>query len=179
MTMRTFIKYVLNTIITIAIAFVLITGYKTIDPLDKGYETQDFFGFQIYQIGSDSMFPTLKTGDVVFTKLTKGDTSDIIPGDIVAYKLGESVIVHRVEEITPEGNFITKGDSNNMSDGEISKDSIIAKNIFTVPRFGIFIEKMRKPAVFLAFSILIISLVIFIENILKITDSYFKYKSLE
>lgn len=88
----------MRVISVIIICFLVVTSYKTIDPFDRGYRTQDFFGYQLLTIGSNSMYPTINVGDSVLVKVIKDDT-DIIEGDVIAYQLGEHVIVHRVKEV--------------------------------------------------------------------------------
>lgn len=166
-------KYTIKILISIIVAFVVVTGYKTVDPFDLGYQTQDFFGLQIYSIGSDSMFPALKTGDCVLVKHT--DVSDLEKGDIVAYHLADSVIVHRVENFS-DAFVITKGDSNNTPDAPVRNSDIIGKSIYTIPKMQTVIETIRKPSGFAAMIILAGSLIVFLETILKVIDSFFGFE---
>ena len=68
--------------------FTLVTTYQSKNPLDRYYETQDFLGFQMLGIKSDSMHPTFNIGDTVLMRITNDDT-EIDEDDIVAYKIDE------------------------------------------------------------------------------------------
>lgn len=88
------------------------------------------FGYTTYTILSDSMYPSLKTGDVVLVK----EKTDVKEGDIIAIMLGDVVVVHRVEQITGQG-VVTRGDANASADAGIrSYDSVIGQVVFN---FGI------------------------------------------
>ena len=175
---RKFIKYSFNVILAILVAFTLVTSYKAINPLDRYYETQDFLGFQMFGIKSDSMYPTIKTGDAVLMKITKDDT-DIEEDDIVAYKMDkDTIIVHRVKEKINEEEYITKGDNNNTEDGVIYREEIFAKHVLTVPKLQVYLNLINpKENIlgFITFVVLAISLFFFFDSITEISDDYFNY----
>lgn len=83
------------------------------------------------------MAPTLKAGDLIFSK--KQDTYAV--GDIVTYiPRGESKniesITHRIIEIK-DSNFITKGDANPSEDTEsVTPKQVKGRYVFRVPFFG-------------------------------------------
>lgn len=67
------------------------------------------------QVTGNSMYPTLRQGDVVL--LTRDDRYAV--GDIIAYKselLGGEVVIHRIIAIRPGGHYATQGDNNNFID---------------------------------------------------------------
>lgn len=71
---------------------------------------------ELYEVLSDSMFPTLKIGDKVLIE----DSATYNVGDIVAYDNGYSIIIHRIVSITEQDGqkqYVCKGDAN--SSGEI------------------------------------------------------------
>ncbi len=78
-------------------------------------------------ITSGSMWPTLKTGDMVFIKGIH-DKSEFEVGDIVVYKNPEGFTIHRVEEKL-ENSVITKGDANNTEDKPVKYEDIIGKTV--------------------------------------------------
>lgn len=69
-------------------------------------------------IASNSMYPKLKVGDIVFIKDI--DILQIKQGDILQYQMDNYTVIHRVEEIKHDKNnkiyFIMKGDNNNNID---------------------------------------------------------------
>ena len=61
--------------------------------------------------------------------------------DIIEYKLGSNVIIHRIIKIekTNDGEvrYITKGDNNNAADNKyVLEDQILAKVKFKIPVIG-------------------------------------------
>lgn len=68
-------------------------------------------------VKGSSMLPTLREGDIVIILRVK--TDEIRPGDVVVYRAGDKLIIHRVIEIKRFGNdlyFVTKGDNNPTTD---------------------------------------------------------------
>jgi len=86
------------------------------------------FGFNPQHVKSNSMEPVIMTGDWVLVKRIKPNKIEI--GDIITYyrPSDNKIIIHRVVDITNEGEFIFKGDNNPMPDKEaVSKDQIRGK----------------------------------------------------
>ena len=78
------------------------------------------------------MEPTFLTGSLCFVD-TKSDYDEVKVGDIIAFKLQDSLVTHRVIEILP----VTKGDNNDISDGlTTTKDNFVGENILALPYLG-------------------------------------------
>ncbi len=97
------------------------------------------FPFQPWVVGSGSMTPVLRTGDVVIVDKVSADAIKV--GDIVEYReAGHSDIVHRVISIEQTGqakSFITKGDANTLPDANpVMAANVIGKVVFTIPKVG-------------------------------------------
>lgn len=108
---------------------------------------------------SGSMEPVLRTGGVVFT-----DTGEKSPkvGDIIAYQLGDSRIVHRVIRKTKQG-YVTKGDANNMEDPSlVSAEQIIGKVIFTLPFLGYVAVFARQKTILAVLALMLLQELIFL-----------------
>ena len=76
-------------------------------------------------VGSESMSPALNKGDAVILKKVK-DYNTLQKDDIIAYKKGKLVIVHRIVDIEKKNGktfFITKGDANGGNDPNRVKSS--------------------------------------------------------
>ena len=76
-------------------------------------------------VGSESMSPALNKGDAVILKKVK-DYNTLQKDDIIAYKKGKLVIVHRIVDIEKNNGktfFITKGDANGGNDPNRVKSS--------------------------------------------------------
>lgn len=100
------------------------------------YFVSGYFSYYAIAIGSGSMYPTLKTGDVVIVKKTK----DIKENDVIAYRYSGVMVIHRLVEKTSYNNeliYYSKGDNNNDIDSYmISEDMISGKVIFKIPYIG-------------------------------------------
>ena len=112
---------IVNVVLVIAIlvaAFATYTSYVS----TSGNGVPSFFGLRMFSIQTESMYPTLKPGDLIIDKSVK-DPSTLKVGDIITYWTvinGERVLnTHRIEEIYDGGGYLifeTKGDNNGISD---------------------------------------------------------------
>ena len=84
-----------------------------------------FFHIKPVVVVSGSMEPEIPVGSLVF--IDQRDQS-VDPGDVIAYRIGDTMIVHRVVDQNNDGTYITKGDS--------TKQQIVGKEIFCVPKAG-------------------------------------------
>ena len=99
------------------------------------------FKYTLSSIASDSMFPQLQRGDgIIVKKLTSQEKDKLQVGDIIAFKDGNFVITHRIEEITEEDGtklYQTKGDNNTSKDvTKKTKDDIIGIVKLRIPYIG-------------------------------------------
>ena len=112
---------------------------------------------QIKVVESGSMEPKIKTGSVVLIK----PEAKYAVGEIITFdsdfkdERGAKVpITHRVIEVKTENNlvtYLTKGDANEESDGQIIlARKVIGKVLFDVPYVGYAIDTAKKPYGFLA-----------------------------
>ena len=102
-----FLPALCNVIGTLILLAVILTSIPLAVPNLLGYET--------YNVTSGSMEPALPVGSVIYVKYVEPDT--VQPGDIIAYYVDGTVITHRVvENRIIGGEFITKGDANEMED---------------------------------------------------------------
>ena len=76
------------------------------------------FGMEVYNITSGSMEPVIPVGSIVFVRpVSSEEVSSIETDEVIAYKDGGTVIVHRVvRNNVVEGEIIAKGDSNEDTD---------------------------------------------------------------
>jgi len=92
-------------------------------------------------VGSGSMTPNLKVGDVaIIEKLNKKDIKSLEVGDVILYKNGDKMIIHRIESIKIDaGNniFITKGDANTGIDFYVTREEdVLGIARFKIPFIG-------------------------------------------
>lgn len=112
---------VVNVVLVIAIiiaAFCTYTSYVN----TSGNGVPNIFGIRVLSIQTESMYPTLLPGDMIFDTAVK-DTSELEIGDVITYWTvinGERVLnTHRIYEIYDGGGYLifeTKGDNNTTSD---------------------------------------------------------------
>ena len=117
-----------NKIITWVIAVILIFMI---------YLVSDIGRFSAMAIGSGSMTGTINKGDIVVLDKRKQDYK---VGDIIAFEMNGSIIVHRIIGISKGEDmyYITKGDANNGVDTwKVYPRLVKGKHIFTVKYLGI------------------------------------------
>ena len=110
------------------------------------------FPVQPIVIGSNSMLPVIRKGDIVIVKKT--NIKNVKEGDIIRYVLDGNYIIHRVQKIkiSSYGSriFITKGDNNDSIDIYPVKESQFAGVIkFTIPYVGyptIILRELINPS---------------------------------
>jgi signal peptidase len=114
-----------NTIINIitVIAIVCVSSFIITSIM---FHKPSIFGYRAFYIMSESMEPTIMTGQLVLGETI--DAEDVQSGDIIAYKKGNKMIIHRVIVVLNEnGNlsYVFKGDNNQFQD----KDMVDASQI--------------------------------------------------
>lgn len=95
----------------------------------------NLFGYQIYNVLSGSMEPTIQTGSLVVVQGVKPEA--IGPDDVITFQdeTGNTT-THRVVSIQDE-SYVTKGDANETIDPmEVMKESLIGKVVFHIPYLG-------------------------------------------
>lgn len=101
-----------------------------------------FFKYMPIAVMSNSMAKLINRGDlVVVEKLNSKEKKNLKQYDIIEYRLGSSIIIHRIIKIekTSDGEvrYITKGDNNNAADNKyVLEDQVLAKVKFKVPVIG-------------------------------------------
>ena len=93
-------------------------------------------GFYVFAVGSGSMEPMLKSGDLVIVR--KASPDSIGMGDIAAYRSPENdvVIVHRIVVIDGD-TVVTKSDTNSEPDpSRVTGNIVLGKVMARVPLLG-------------------------------------------
>ena len=113
----------------------------------------DFFGIKPFVLVTGSMEPAIYGGDLVITKTV--DPSKLKPDDIISFKDGNSVITHRIKELTEKDGkpaFITQGDANNAADeNSVAYSQVEGIHLFKIGRLGNLAMFMQTPAGMLIF----------------------------
>lgn len=128
-----------------------------------------------YTILTQSMYPTIKAGDVVITY--KEDNNKYNEGDVITFvseQNGGITVTHRVKEVysvNDSYSYKTKGDNNNAPDNEItSGDNVLGKVVVKVPKVG-YIQQFLVSKTGWIVAVILPCLGIVIYDILKL----FKY----
>ena len=93
-------------------------------------------GFHPYAVRTGSMEPTVPTGSLCFVN-RRTAFEEIQAGDIVAFRMGELMVIHRAVRISGTG-ITTKGDANSAEDAEanVTQANYIGKTVFWIPGVG-------------------------------------------
>lgn len=118
-------------------------------------------GFGLAEVLSDSMYPTIKTGDVIM--VVPQDEYKV--GDIVAFEDGSMIVTHRIIEENEDGTFVTKGDyiGNSKDDMPLQERYIIGKVVKNFAGLGPFVSIMQSPLIIML-SILIIAMLLYLST---------------
>ena len=94
------------------LGFILILGIIAIClPLSL----KNFMDYRLYDVVSPSMEPEIPVGSLIVVK--ELEPEELKEGDIIAFMVEGSVVTHRVtENHVVEGEFVTKGDANDIED---------------------------------------------------------------
>lgn len=118
---RRIVNTVINVILVCAIVLAAVCTYVSYVST-SGSGVPSLLGIQMFSIQTESMYPTLKPGDLIFDTAVK-DASELRKDDIITYWTiidGERVLnTHRIHEIYDGGGYLifaTKGDNNTAAD---------------------------------------------------------------
>lgn len=158
------LKKVFNSIIYIILLPILIYNIFIIaQAVINPNKTPNFLGIKTYIIVSGSMEPNLEIGDIVIVKETKKEELKV--GDIISFRQGQSVITHRINEISEE-KYITKGDNNNTTDDEpIEYEQIEGKVEKIVPVIGKLALMLHQKIAIIIFIVLVYIYVLYTSTI--------------
>ncbi len=105
------------------------------------------FGFEYYTVISGSMEPSYQVGDLLYVKKVAPETVRV--GDPITFVLNEDLVVatHRVVRIDTENQrFYTKGDANEIEDGEsVHFNNLIGVPQFAIPKLGYVSDFVQHP----------------------------------
>ena len=131
------------------------------------------FGYKPFIVLSGSMESEIQVGDLVLVK--EVDVSSLKEQDIIAFRDKEgTVTTHRIIKVidNKEGlnSFITKGDANNVEDGEVNGSQVEGLYQKRFPKLGNAVMFIQKPVGFavVVLSIFIVCLLVFMFQNRKI-----------
>lgn len=131
---------IFRVLVIIFFSAVLGLGIYKLNATITGNDMPMPFGIGVSVVQSGSMEPTFKKGDMLFIN----KTDDLKEGDIVVYKTGNILVVHRIVSIDGY-NITTKGDANNTTDNPITKADVKGKVTGKISYVGTIIDALRSP----------------------------------
>lgn len=150
-------------VILILLPILLISIAILVDSYTHPDEVPSFFGWKPFIVLSGSMETQISAGDIVVVK--EIDTNELKKGDIIAFKDGNIVITHRIDEVSEidgKTHYITKGDNNSTQDfGYVLPEQVEGVFKFKIARLGniaMFIQTPLGMIVCLSIPIIIIIL---------------------
>jgi len=152
--MKVIFKIVRYFVVTLLVLLILINAMFIIQSLVSDQEMPLVFGYGKAVVATGSMEPAIEPGDMIIFH----EQENYEVGDIVVFE-AENFVTHRIVETTENG-FITQGDANNTNDGEILREQMIGKVVFTVPKVGYAVDFLKSPFGIL---VLVIGLLALIE----------------
>ena len=110
------------------------------------------FNIQIYTVLSGSMEPEYPTGSLIYVKPV--DPYTLEEQDVITFRLtGDTTATHRIIKVVRNDTtdeligFITKGDANEIADGDkpLSVDKVIGAPVFVIPKMGYLATYIQSP----------------------------------
>ena len=159
---------VLIIILILLTPIIFISLVITIDSYIHKDKIPSFFGWKPFIVLSGSMESQINVGDIVVVK--EIETNKLKEGDVIAFRNGDIVIIHRIiekEENAGKIQYITKGDNNNVKDkGKVQEEQIEGIYKFKIIKLGNIAMFIQTPlgAIALISTPVILLLIIYIDE---------------
>ena len=178
------VNAVVNTILVIAIALAAVCTYISFVS-SSGNGVPSIFGIRIFSIQTESMYPTLLPGDLIFDVGIK-EPEELRSGDIITYWTvinGERVLnTHRIHEIYDGGGFLifaTKGDNNTIADPlTVHESEVVGKYSFRVGGLGKIFDYLQTSTGFLIVIVVPVFL-FFLFHLIQFFRVLFEYQNVK
>ncbi len=176
---------VINVILVIAIILAALCTYTSYVST-SGNGVPSIFGIRIMSIQTESMYPTLKPGDLIFDTAVK-DTSELEIGDIITYWTvidGERVLnTHRISEIYDGGGYLifqTKGDNNTIEDSlTVHESEVVGQyNGMKINGLGKLFDYLQTSTGFLIVVVIPVA-IFFLFHLIQFFRVLFEYQSIK
>lgn len=110
------------------------------------------FGLNFIVVAGGSMEPTIPFGSLAVMR--DADPRSLAVGDVIAYPSpsnGNIMVTHRITGVSPEGEFITRGDANPRDDNwTVAPSTVQHEYLFAIPKVGSVVTWLGTPTGFLA-----------------------------
>lgn len=176
---------VINVILVVAIILAGICTYVSYVST-SGNGVPSILGVRVFSIQTESMYPTLKPGDMIFDSAVK-DTSTLEVGDIITYWTvidGQRVLnTHRIIEIYDGGGYLifgTQGDNNTVADSlTVHESEIVGQyNGSKISGLGKVFDYLQTSTGFLIVVVIPVAL-FFIFHLIQFFRVLFEYNNIK
>ena len=175
---------VVNAILVVAIALAAVCTYVSFVST-SGNGVPSIFGIRIFSIQTESMYPTLLPGDLIFDVGVK-EPGDLRNGDIITYWTvinGERVLnTHRIHEIYDGGGYLifsTKGDNNTIADPlTVHESEVVGQYKFRVGGIGKVFDYLQTSTGFLIVIVIPVFL-FFLFHLVQFFRVLFEYQNVK
>ena len=175
---------VVNVLLVLAIALAAMCTYVSYVST-SGNGVPSLFGIRMFSIQTESMYPTLLPGDLIFDKGVK-DPAELRKGDIITYWTvinGERVLnTHRIHEIYDGGGYLifeTKGDNNTTADPlTVHESEIVGQYKLKVPGVGKVFDYLQTSTGFLIVVVIPVFL-FFLFHLVQFFRVLFEYQNVK
>ena len=175
---------IINVVLVLAIVLAAISTYVSF-VTTSGNGVPSIFGFQMYSIQTESMYPILKPGDLIFNTAVE-KPEDLQVGDIITYWTvinGERVLnTHKIHEIYDGGGYLifeTKGEANTVVDSlTVHESEVVGKYKFRVEGLGKVFDYLQDSTGFLVVVVIPV-FIFFLFYLVQFFRVLFEYKNVK
>lgn len=175
---------IVNGILVLAIALAAVCTYISFVST-SGNGVPSLFGIRVFSIQTESMYPTLLPGDLIFDTGVK-EPEELSVGDVITYWTvinGERVLnTHRIHEIYDGGGYLiyaTKGDNNTIADPlTVHESEVVGKYSFRVPGLGKVFDYLQTSTGFLIVIVIPVFL-FFLFHLIQFFRVLFAYQNVK
>ena len=175
---------IVNVILVLAIALAAVCTYVSYIST-SGSGVPSILGIRMFSIQTDSMYPTLLPGDLIFDTAVD-DPGELRKGDIITYWTvinGERVLnTHKIHEIYDGGGYLifeTKGDANTVTDPlTVHESEIVGKYAVRVPGVGKVFDYLQTSTGFLIVVVVPVFL-FFLFHLVQFFRVLFEYQNVK
>ena len=182
-------KKVLNTVVNVVLVLAIVlaalcTYVSYVNTSGNGVPS--IFGIRMFSIQTESMYPVLMPGDLIFDTAVK-DAGTLRQGDIITYWTvinGERVLnTHTIYEIYDGGGYLifeTKGEKNTTVDPlSVHESEIVGKySGFRIPSMGKVFDYLQSPTGFLVVIVVPVFL-FFLFHLVQFFRVLFEYQNVK
>ena len=165
------VKIILSILILMILLPILFVNLVIlVDSYRNPNEIPSFFSWKPFIVLTGSMNQEIASGDLAIVK--EVDPNTLKEGDIIAFKVDNIVITHRIvgiRSINNQKQFITKGDNNSTQDeGYVNEEQVEGIYKFKIKRLGdlaMFLQTTKGIVLCLSIPIALLILLQIIQNI--------------